>query len=363
MTVDEKHKSNDANDDKPSTEGELIVCIYYEFLLRLSGGFFISKFIISLPMPLIIPSSNKLPIYNSLVSERVHVIDKSRAEHQDIRPLRIGLLNLMPAAVREKTEIQFFRLLGNTPLQIEPVLIRFDDFIPNTGKERMEVFYEKFVEVKSKGLDGLIVTGANLETQENGLLLDFDQIHFVDEWKKILDWAKEYVTSTIYSCLGSHFALEHFYKIEREHSEQKIFGVFTHTLDHSNHPEILRGMNDQVPVPHSRWGNIPIKSINHPELQIVAQNPDCGWHMILGRNGREIYLQGHPEYDREDLVGEYLRDKENGQEMPHNYFPNNDETQTPICNWKADSSVFYRNWVNHVYQTTGYDTTKPFMES
>ena len=313
-------------------------------------------------MPLIVPSSASLPVHDTLASERVLIIDQSRAEHQQIRPLRIGLLNLMPASVREQTEIQFFRLLGNTPLQIEPVLIRFDEFIPNTGKERMEIFYEQFGEVKTKGLDGLIVTGANLETKEDGSLLNFEEIHFVEEWKKILSWAQEYVTSTIYSCLGSHFALEYFYDLKRDLSAQKIFGVFDHTLDRESHPEFLQGMNDIVPVPHSRWGDIAVEKITNKDLEVVAQNPDCGWHMIIGRNGREVYLQGHPEYDREDLVGEYLRDKEHGQAMPQNYFPDNDETKLPLCNWKADGSVFYRNWVNHVYQTTGYDTSKPFMD-
>ncbi len=315
-------------------------------------------------MPLIVPNQSQFPIYNHLKKEQVFIIDKSRAEHQDIRPLRIGLLNLMPATVREKTEIQFFRLLGNTPLQIEPVLFSFDEYLPNTGRERFEAFYEKFSEIKEKGLDGLIVTGANLETNpQNTDLLDFKNIHYVDEWRLVLDWAKKYVTSTIYSCLASHFALHHFYGLERDFSGKKIFGVFSHKFK-TEKTEFTRGMNDIVYVPYSRWGNISVAKLKKKkDLEIVLENEEYGyWHLAIGRNGREIYLQGHPEYDREDLVGEYLRDKDNGQELPINYFPKGDYTKKPICNWKADASVFYRNWVNHVYQTTNYDLTKPFMK-
>jgi len=156
--------------------------------------------------------------------------------------------------------------------------------------------------------------------------------------------------------------LDYFYGITRQLQDRKVFGVFNHTLDRASHPEFFQGMNDVIPVPHSRWGDVPVSSVDHIDLEVAMQNPDCGWHMIVGRNGREIYLQGHGEYDREDLVGEYLRDKDHGQSLPKNYFPNDDETQSPVCNWKADSSVFYRNWVNHVYQTTGYDLTKPFMK-
>ena len=313
-------------------------------------------------MPLIIPKNAKSPLYHELTSERVLVIDQSRAEHQDIRPLRIGLLNLMPSVVKEKTEIQFFRLLGNTPLQIEPILIRFDDFISNTADERMKIFYNRWSEVKEKGLDGLIVSGANLEKAENESLLDFELIHYVDEWKEILDWAHRHITSTVYSCLSAHFALNHFYGIKRVLSAKKIFGVFNYQLNRDLHPEFLRGMNDIIPVPQTRWGDIPISSVNHPDLDVVMHSQKQGWNLIVGRNGREIYLQGHPEYDREDLNKEYLRDKDSGQELPLHYFPNDDEKMTPICNWKADGSVFYRNWINHVYQTTNFDPHKPFMD-
>lgn len=314
-------------------------------------------------MPLVVPNQSQFPIYDHLKNERIFIMDRSRAEHQDVRPLRIGLLNLMPASVREKTEIQFFRLLGNTPLQIEPVLLSFDEYIPNTGRDRFEDFYEKFSEVKEKGLDGLIVTGANLETKpENTDLLNFEDIHYVNEWRAVIDWAQKHVTSTIYSCLASHFALHHFYGLEREFEGKKIFGIYPHYLK-GEETELTRGMNDIVHIPYSRWGNIPLEDVqNEKELEIFLENTEHGWwHMAVGRNGKDIYLQGHPEYDREDLVGEYLRDKEAGQALPANYFPEGDCAQKPICNWKADASVFYRNWVNHVYQTTNYDPSKPFI--
>ena len=312
-------------------------------------------------MPLVIPSSKDLPITEKLREERVPVIDRSRAQHQDIRPLKIGLINLMPSATREQTEIQFFRLLGNTPLQIEPTLIRFDDYLPNTGRERMEIFYKPWKEIKKIGLDGLIVSGANLECNEDGSQRDFSSLFFYNELTEIISWAQEYVTSSIYCCMAAHLALEHFYKIPRTLAKEKIFGVFPHTIVPENHPEFLRGMNDIIHVPHARWGQIKPQDITHKDLEILMENPDCGWHMILGRDGREIYLQGHAEYDREDLVGEYLRDKVHGGKLPRNYFIDDDPGKGPLCSWKADASVFFRNWVNHVYQTTNFDLGKAFM--
>ena len=212
------------------------------------------------------------------------------------------------------------------------------------------------------GLDGLIVSGANLERNEDGSKRDFSTLFFYHELLSILDWAKRYVTSTIYCCMASHLALEHFYSIERNIASEKIFGVFPHKILPENHPEFLRGMNDVIQVPHARWGEIPSQQIQHQDLEILMENPDCGWHMILGRKGREIYLQGHPEYDRDDLVGEYFRDKALGGKLPKNYFQEDNPENTPLCTWKADASVFYRNWVNHVYQTTNYDPKKAFMK-
>ncbi|CEO98053.1 Homoserine O-succinyltransferase [Plasmodiophora brassicae] len=309
-------------------------------------------------MPLIVPDRERFPVYDVLERARVFIIDDGMAQRQDIRPLRIGLLNLMPAAVREKTEVQFYRLLGNSPLQIQPVLIRFDNYLPATGKERIEYFYEPVATVKERGLDGLVVTGANLELDATGDLLDFHRIHYYAELCQVLDWARANVFSTVYSCLGSHFALHHFYGINRDLSPEKVFGVFRHAVNRDVHTDLVEDINDSVWAPHSRWGNVPTASLAQTkELQVVMDSPACGWLMAIGRDGREVYIQGHPEYDRDDLAGEYVRDKRAGGRIacPANYFVDDDETRPPVCNWKADAAIFYRNWVNFIYQHSSFE--------
>ena len=312
-------------------------------------------------MPLIVNSKTEFPIYKELVNEQVFIIDQSRAETQDIRPLRIALLNLMPATSRVNTEIQFFKLLGNTPLQIEPILLKFNKFQPNTGAKRFEQFYKPLSNVQEQGLDGLIITGANLEIDvENNSLLDFENIKYYQELIDLMNWASKNVTSTIYSCLASHIALNCFFGLERTLASEKIFGIFDHQKTARNFKDLTRDMNDIVFAPHSRWGDIKSEKLKATgKIDVIYESPEAGWLISLARKGREIFIQGHPEYDRNDLVGEYLRDKKQGQKIPYNYFPNNDETQEPICNWRADSAVFYRNWVNYVYQTTNFDLAKP----
>ena len=313
-------------------------------------------------MPLIVPCKEQFPIYESLKEERVPIIDISKAEHQDIRPLRIGLLNLMPSVVRERTEIQYFRLLGNTPLQITPILMRFDEYLPERGRERLEYFYEKVSEVKRKGLDGLIISGANLERDSKGDLLAFEDVYYYEELKDLLNWSRKYVTSTIYSCFASHFALYHIYGIERQliydnnnSNYKKIFGVYCNSVNKHLCYELTSGMNDVVRIPHSRWGNINRTALEViPDIDIIMENEIIGWHLAVGRKGRDIYLQGHPEYDRLALAEEYFRDQRYGQDVPINYFLNDKAHLPPVCNWSADASVFYRNWVNWVYQETSY---------
>lgn len=307
-------------------------------------------------MPLIVPSQSEFPIYEELKEERVFIMDQSRAEHQDIRPLRIAVLVLMPAAARINTEIQFFRLLGNTPLQIEPILLRFDDFMPNTLSDRLRNFYKPIKEVQAKGLDGLIITGANLETQkDSNQELPFKEIAYYNELLDLIDWARKKVASSMYCCLASHIVLNYFYDLKRKINNKKVFGIFNHTVDRSLEEDLTRGMNDIVPAPHARWGEISTNQLeSESDLNVLLSNEQAGWLIASGRNGKEVYVQGHPEYDRDSLIAEYFRDKEQGQEMPLNYFPDNDENKAPVCNWKADASVFYRNWVNFVYQTTEY---------
>lgn len=308
-------------------------------------------------MPLIVNNKADFPISEELERENIFVMDKSRAEHQDIRPLRIALLNLMPAAARVNTEIQFFRLLGNTPLQIEPILLRFDNFTPSTGRDRLEQFYQPVRVIKESKIDALIVTGANLELdRETNQLMPFSEIHYYEELKDLIFWARENLVSTVFSCLASHFALQEFYGLKRALGSEKNFGIFNHyVMQRDANLDLLRGMNDIVPGPHSRWGDVSLEKMQSvSELDVLLHNKEHTWYIATAGRGREIYIQGHPEYDREDLAQEYQRDKEHGQKIPCNYYPDDDDSKEPLCNWKADSSVFFRNWVNFVYQTTEY---------
>jgi len=282
------------------------------------------------------------------------------------RSLRIGLLNIMPAAVRSKTVEQFFGLIGPNQTDIEPVLIRFDEYLPRTGRDEHLAFYEPFADVCKKGLDGLIVTGANLEITEDGsAILPIDEVVYAAELRRILDWARENVRSTIYSCWAAHFALEHFYGWARTPlgtttfnnasgttgQSIKTFGLFDQNVDHSAFSALTLGMSDRISVPQSRWGDTPLNQMPakaKAELKVLAWSNQSGWHLMAGPNAREVYLQGHPEYYTKDLQGEYDRDKKAGMNprLPVTYFPNGDDTQNPVCNWRADGHVFYRNWVN-----------------
>lgn len=307
-------------------------------------------------MPLIVSSS--LPAYHQLEQDGVPIIRTSVAEHQDIRPLEIGLLNLMPSAVYQKTEEQFFRLLGNTPLQINPVLVKLDGYTSSkpSGREHLDAFYKPFSEVKKSGLDGLIITGANIED------LSLEEIKFWPELQTVFRWADKNVTSTIYSCWSAYTALKFFYDLDRVRNTNKIFGCFPHAITTEN--PLTKNLDDEFFVPHSRFGGVPVENIEtHSDLTVLikANDPHVGFHAASTKDLRQIFLQGHPEYDREDLKGEYLRDKANGQPVPANYLPNDDETQSPRKNWSANAQVFYSNWINWVYQTTNFDPLKPNM--
>lgn len=301
-------------------------------------------------MPLIVKSS--LPAFARLEQEGVPIIRASRAEHQDIRPLNIGLLNLMPSAVYQKTEEQFFRLLGNTPLQINPILVKFDHYQSSKveGREHLNDFYQPFSEIKKMGLDGLIITGANIED------VPLDDVKFWPELQQVFEWADCHVTSTIYSCWSAYTGLKFFYDLERERSGTKIFGCFEHAPVTKN--ELTKNLDDYFVVPHSRFGNVPIEAVKAtPALQVLIEshNHQVGFHAVANKDLRQIFLQGHPEYDREDLAGEYERDRATGQAIPGGYFPGNDDTQRPHKNWSANAQVFYSNWINFVYQNTDFD--------
>ncbi|TSC86973.1 MAG: homoserine O-succinyltransferase [Parcubacteria group bacterium Gr01-1014_8] len=308
-------------------------------------------------MPLII--NKKLPAYKALKKESVFEISPERASKQDIRPLEIGILNLMPSAVVERTELQLLRFLSNTPLQIHPTFIYFDEHKSKSKQGHFDTFYKPFKEVRSQGLDGLIVTGANLEEY------DFEDVHYWKELGPFLDWAGKSVTSTIFSCWAVHASLYRSYGLRARTYKKKQFGIFQHTVHHGSNSPFILGMDDVTFIPHSRWRGVERKDIApHKELEILISSEEVGPHLIVGRKGRELYIQGHPEYDRGDIAEEYFRDKEKGVRInkPKNYFPGDDEKRTPLKTWAANGQVFYANWINWVYQTTNFDVKKPLMD-
>jgi homoserine O-succinyltransferase len=265
----------------------------------------------------------------------------------------------MPGAVVERTEIQLLRLLANTPLQIRPTFIYFDRHKSTSKQAHFDAFYKTITEVKARGLDGLIVTGANLEEY------DFESIYYWKELTEFLDWARTNVTSTIFSCWAVHAALYHRFGIQPKRFAKKRFGIFKHRVLHETRSPFLSGMDDEVLLPHSRWRGIERSDIARvKELQILIEGKGSGPHAIVGRKGREIYLQGHPEYDRDDIADEYFRDKAKGMDInvPGNYFPDGNDTKRPLKTWNANAQVFYANWVNWVYQTTNFDLKRPLMK-
>ena len=301
----------------------------------------------------------KLPAFGYLKREQVSEISTEQAEKQDIRPLEIGILNLMPPAVVERTEIQLLRLLANTPLQIRPTFVYFDIHKSRSKQNHFDTFYRPIGEVKKRGLDGLIITGANLEDRP------FEDVYYWKELTKFFDWARGHVTSTIYSCWASQAYLYHQYGIAPHTYKQKRFGIFPHQVHHESGSPLVLGMDDEILIPHSRWRGFERKDFKGKEdFEILIENKEVGPHLIVGRKGREVYLQGHPEYDRSDIAQEYFRDKKGGIKInkPEHYFPGGNERRTPLKNWGANGQVFYANWINWVYQTTNVDVKKPLMD-
>ncbi|MEQ9822897.1 MAG: homoserine O-succinyltransferase [Puniceicoccaceae bacterium] len=310
-------------------------------------------------MPLIVSHREALPAFRVLEQERVPLIPQSRAERQDIRPQNIGILNLMPTAAKEATEIQYLRLLARSPLQINPYLVYFDNHKSASAGDHLERFYVKFSEIKEIGLDGLIITGANLEHYE------FEQVRYWEEFKDFVLWADAHVTSTIYGCWASHAGLYIHYGIKRVNLGTKRLGVFPHRVHHEHGCMLTQSMDDDVNIPYSRWTGIPTEAVaNVEDLQILIESETAGTHLIASQNGRRVFVQGHPEYDRDTLGNEYRRDIAMGipVEMPQNYFPDNDPSKQPRCSWLANAQVFYSNWINFIYQNTHFDPLKPLME-
>ena len=300
-------------------------------------------------MPIKIP--NDLPAVQTLQDENIFVMTETRAITQDIRPLRILLLNLMPKKI--ETETQLSRMLGNTPLQIELTLIRVRSHVSqNTALDHLLAFYKTFDEVKEQKFDGLIITGAPVE------LMPFEQVDYWEELCEIMDRSRTHVHSTMHICWGAQAGLYHHFGIDKQVLPQKLFGVFPHKADYRQ-SILLRGFDDVFYVPHSRHTTIDRAAVEAvPELRVLASSEQAGVHIVSSKEGRQIFVMGHAEYDPLTLDAEYRRDVAAGVPIapPENYYPDNDPQKPPIVNWRAHGSLLYTNWLNYfVYQTTPYD--------
>ena len=302
-------------------------------------------------MPIKIPDN--LPAAKILAGENIFVMDEKRAMSQDIRPLQIGILNLMPNKIA--TETQLSRLLGNTPLQVEVELIQVSTHkAKNVSEEHMLKFYKTFSEIKDRKFDGFIITGAPVEK------MDYTEVNYWDELCEIMEWTKTNVHSTFHICWGAQAALYYHYGIEKHLLPEKLSGVYSHRVVHKN-PMLLRGFDDEFFVPHSRHTTVDIEDIKkHPEIKILAVSDKAGLYAAATDEGRQIFITGHSEYDKNTLSDEYFRDKAAGMNphIPENYFPDDDVTREPVVKWRSHANLIYSNWLNYfVYQNTPYDIT------
>ena len=288
-----------------------------------------------------------------LNDENIFVITETRALTQDIRPLQLLILNLMPTKI--VTETQLARLLGNTPLQVEMELLKTSTHkSKNTSEEHMISFYKTFDEIKHRNFDGMIITGAPVEHME------FEEVEYWEELCEIMEWSKSHVTSTFHICWGAQAGLYYHYGIQKHDLDKKLFGVFEHTVDRKS-SMLFRGFDDTFMVPHSRHTTVLQEDIEKvPELKILSTSKEAGVYAVATDRGRQIFITGHSEYDADTLEREYLRDKNAGLpiEMPINYYPENDDTKPPKVTWRSSANLQYSNWLNYfVYQTTPYDIT------
>lgn len=300
-------------------------------------------------MPVRVPVS--LPAVEALKTENIFVIDEQRASSQDIRPLRIAILNLMPLKIMTETDL--LRLLSNTPLQIELDFIDTDSHVcKNTPREHIETFYKSFDDIRHNNYDGFIVTGAPVEK------VDFDEVDYWDELCDIFEWAKTHVTSTLYICWAAFAGLFYHYGVPKHVIEHKISGVFKHHILDPMNP-IFRGFDDEFFVPHSRFSEVRRTDIEKvPELSIISESDDAGVYVVMARGGREFFITGHSEYSPRTLDFEYHRDLDKGMNpsIPTNYYKNDDPTQEPIVRWRSHANLLFTNWLNYfVYQETPYD--------
>ncbi len=299
-------------------------------------------------MPICI--SSDLPAFQALRHEHIFVMEKSRAQHQDIRPLRILVLNIMPRKL--ETELQLLRLLSNTALQVDVSLLRMESHISkNTSQSHLDAFYTTLTEIRSKFFDGMIITGAPVEQ------LSFEQVDYWREICELMAWSKTHVYCTLHICWGAQAALYYHFGIPKYPLEEKMFGVFAHRAEIEN-TKILRGFDDVFYVPHSRHTEVRREDIERvEELRVIASSDEAGVYLVANRNGRQYFLTGHAEYDRGTLAQEYLRDRERGLKIaiPKHYFPDDDPTKMPIFSWRGQANLMYANWLNYcVYQATPY---------
>lgn len=300
-------------------------------------------------MPIKIP--NKLPATEILNNENIFVITETRALTQDIRPLKILLLNLMPTKI--ETETQLARLVGNTPLQVELEFLQTASYsATHTSSDHMISFYKTFDQVKHKKFDGMIITGAPVEHME------FEEVAYWDELCEIMEWSKKNVTSTFHICWGAQAGLYYHYGIKKHHLDKKMFGIFKHKVDHKS-SILFRGFDDEFMVPHSRHTTVLAEEIEKcPELKILSTSDEAGVYVVSTDKGRQIFVTGHSEYDANTLKKEYERDKNAGLEIevPKNYFPNDDDKLEPMVSWRSSANLLYSNWLNYfVYQVTPYN--------
>ncbi len=299
-------------------------------------------------MPIQIP--NDLPAAEALQQENIFVMKEGRASTQDIRPLEIVVLNLMPTKV--VTETQLSRLLGNTPLQVRLELMKTSSYVSkNTSQDHLLTFYKTFDELKHRKFDGMVITGAPVEN------MAFEDVDYWQELCEIMEWTKHNVHSTLHICWGAQAGMYYHYGIQKKPLSQKLFGVFKHQADYKR-SILLRGFDDTFWVPHSRHTTVLREDIEKTDLKILASSEEAGVYACMSKEGRQIFVTGHSEYDGDTLQKEYLRDKALGLpiDVPKNYFPDDDDTKEPIVRWRGHANLLFSNWLNYfVYQTTPYD--------
>ena len=300
-------------------------------------------------MPINIPDN--LPAKEILLRENIFVMDEERAYHQDIRPLNIVILNLMPQ--KQKTETHLLRLLGNTALQVNITLLHTATHqSKNTPQAHLKTFYSTFDQIKHRKFDGLIITGAPVEH------LDFHDVDYWEELKAIMDWSTTNITSTMHICWGAQAGLYHHFGIPKHRLERKLFGVFKHRVLKEN-VTLLRGYDEEFLVPHSRYTETRFEDVAKvPELEVLSVSDEAGVYLVATKDGRQIFITGHPEYEAQTLDEEYRRDLAKGLDIapPKNYYPNDDPTKPPLNRWRSHAHLLFANWLNYyVYQITPYD--------